>query len=78
MNVERFVKHAEKCGIDMRGRTCIDCEHPPAIRGAWTATDTCDPETLAVLYPLGYWITPADCHKLFNEYGIDYVVVSEH
>jgi hypothetical protein len=75
--LKRFYDHAVQCGIDMRGRSVISTAHPPFnMRGAWSAIDICDPGTLAVIYPEGYWITRADCLRLFNEWGLDYLVIS--
>lgn len=72
--------HATACGIDLSNTDAVPLEkvlgRSSSGRGAWLARDIEHPETMATVYPKGYWIDAKDI-EILGSIGVDYVILED-
>lgn len=64
--------HAQQCGVDVSRYQAVPCH----LTNRWrvTAASVFHPETQEPIVNAGMWISPADCRRMADETGIDYIV----
>lgn len=64
--------HAQQCGVDVSRFQVVPCH----LMNRWrvTADTVLHPETQSPIVDAETWISPADCRRMADETGIDYIV----